>query len=192
MPQYEWQMRVTEGKFRTLMGMGLLIGSLGSANKEYQWSNLSDEQKNNITEALITWTMLLATYGVYLHFFEDDKDDSTMKKWWKMYLIDNLSQQYNPVDLARTMKTVASPVAIAKASDFVLHGWTMMAAGTSYATGNDDMALTKQGDLKGWNSFIKTIPLLSSYKDIQTKIENTPDGDSESFFSQMAKLNRLK
>jgi len=189
-PQYEWQMRVTEGKFRTLMGMGLLIASMGTSGKEYSWDNLSDEQKNNITEALITWSMLLATYGMYIHIFDDDKEDSTMKKWWKMYLIDNLSQQYNPIDLSRTMKTIATPVAIAKAADFVLHGWNMTVAGSNYAVGNDDAALTKQGDLKGWNSFIKTIPLLSSYKDIMNKVEHTEDANST--FNQMIRLNKLR
>jgi len=174
-PVYEWIQKLTEGRAITLVNVMFRLLSLGTANKDYKWSELSDEQKQNVIEAMLTMAILLGTYGAYLQMFDDDDENDPRKKWFKMYLVDNLSQQYNVVDLVRTAKTVSNPVAIAKLSDFTVNGALMIASAANYAVGNEDAAFTKRGDLRGWNNFVKTIPLLSSYKDVMRKFENTKD-----------------
>jgi hypothetical protein len=120
--------------------------------------------------------MWMMFYGAYLVMFEDTDDDDTAKKMWKQYLVDNLTQQYNPVDLIKTAKTFGVPVTLAKLHDFVVHGTQLAFSSASYMTGNDDMALTKKGDLRGWNNFAKTIPYLASYKDMMNKISRDKSG----------------
>ena len=174
-PVYEWQRRITEGRFITLANIAVNLLTGGKFNKQYKLSALEAEQKTNIVEAVLTMAILAGTYTAYLQMFGDLDDDDPRKKWFKMYLVDNLSQQYNIVDLFRTLKTVASPVAMAKLSDFTTNFTTMIFASANYAAGNEDEALTKRGDLKGWNNFVKTIPYLSSYKDVMNKFDKIDD-----------------
>jgi hypothetical protein len=43
------------------------------------------------------------------------------------------------------------------------------------AIGNEEKAFTLDGDLRGWNNFKKSIPLLASYTDLVRRIENSED-----------------
>ena len=173
-PVYEWQRRVTEGRWVTLAGYVGLLGQKGS----YKWDNMSNEQKMNLIEAALTMAILFSMYGTYVYAFGDLDDDDTTKKWFKMYLVDNLSQQYNPVDLLRTMKTIFVPVSLAKLVQFGVTGSQMVVASANYGLGNEDMAFTEKGSLRGWNTFVKGVPGLAQYKDIKNRIEKTKDPDS--------------
>jgi hypothetical protein len=48
-------------------------------------------------------------YGGYLALFRDEDDDDTLKKWWYNYLVNNLTQQYNPIDLLHTLESASRP-----------------------------------------------------------------------------------
>ncbi len=178
-PVMEWIARMEEGRWKTLGGHLITVLSMGAFNSgSYKWKNLSDAQKQNVIEAYLTLAILLTMYGAYLKGFGDLDDDDATKKWWKMYLVDNLSQQYNPVDLLKTGKTFVTPVFFTKFTTFVDSGTQMMWAGANYMIGNEDAALTKRGDLKGWNTFAKGLPLVSSYKDTMNRFNNVKDDSS--------------
>lgn len=189
-PVYEWQARLTEGRIITLVNHIIMLSTAGRLNRDYRWNELSDEQKQNLIEAALTLSIYLAAYGAYITWFDELDDDDTTKKWFKMYMVDNLSQQYNMVDLSKTMATAFSPVAFAKVGNFAVHGSKMVVAAAEYSVGNEDAALTKKGDLKGWNSFVKTVPLLSSYYDAKNRFRNVKDPDS--FINAGLDVIRLK
>ena len=107
--------------------------------------------------------------------FEDDKEDDTFKKWWKMYMIQNVSQQYNPMELLKTMETVARPVSLARAYKFTEAFANMMIASGNAAVGNKDKAFTQQGDLRGWNEFQRSIPYVASWHDLSLKLSNASE-----------------
>jgi hypothetical protein len=184
---YEWQARITEGRWITVANHIANIASIGRSATDYKWSNLSGEQKQNIIDAYLTLIMLTGSYAAYLALFQDIDDDDTSKKMWKMYLVDNLSQQYNPIDLLRTGKTAFTPVALAKSYDTAESIVTMLVAGSNYAVGNEDEAFTQKGDFRGFNNFQKAIPYVAAYKDFQTKVENDKAG-----WSDLLKLNKLR
>jgi hypothetical protein len=176
MPVYEWYARVSEGRWVTISKYLFHIASLGKMYREHGWNNLTDEQRMNIIEATVVLGQWIAFYGMYLAFFGDAPDDDTTKKLWKQYLVDNLSQQYNLADLFRTAKSFTTPVTLAKSVDLVMSSGTMLMAGANYAIGNEDAAFTNKGDLRGWNNFVKGVPLLASYKDIERMLENDTSG----------------
>ena len=157
---YEWVARVVEGRWITLANH--IVATLRLGSSEYKWDKLSPEQKQNIVDAYLTLSTFLGMYGAYLIMFGDSDDDDTAKKFWKMYLVDNLSQQYNVLDLARTMSTATNPVILARSYKQLMATSTLLMAGANYAIGNEDKAFTKLGDVKGFNDFIKGIPYLSS------------------------------
>jgi len=177
MPVYEWHARVTEGRWLTLGKYFVDILQF----KPDAWSKLADEQKANLVEAALVLGTWMVNYGAWLAMFGDTDDDDTNKKLWKQYLVDNLTQQYNPIDIARTIKTFGTPVSVSRAMDFVMNGAQLTFSSANYALGNDDLALTKNGDLRGWNQFAKTIPGVASVKDIVSKIENSKSIDTGVF-----------
>lgn len=173
---YEWQARVVEGRWRTLAKM--LYSILGGSAKTH-WNNLSAEEKKNLLDAGATLTMLALGYAAYILAFGDVDDDDTLKKFWKMYLIDNVSQQYNPVDLLRTAKEYPKPVMAKKMYDTATSlGSVMWATGAymGYSVGLDideSEFLTRRGDWRGWNTFKKSIPIGAPIWDLLDRIENT-------------------
>jgi hypothetical protein len=88
---YEWVARMNEGRWRTLVNSVMAMTRFG--NRDYKWTNLSSEQKQNIVDAIINIGVMSMAYGGYLAFFRDEDDDDTFKKWWYNYLVMNLTQQ---------------------------------------------------------------------------------------------------
>jgi hypothetical protein len=113
---YVWLQRVNEGRFRVLGKFALATLTFGQAKSQYTWNNLSNDPilKQHVIDAFLT----LGTYGMmyfaYLKMFGDDKDDDTMKKWWKMYLLDNFVQQYSPTELLKIGVQSIQPVALTR------------------------------------------------------------------------------
>lgn len=59
----------------------------------------------------MTW---IGMFVLYSALFGGEDDDDARKKWFKMYMMDNLAQQYNPVDIGRTFYNM-TPVGAARA-----------------------------------------------------------------------------
>ena len=105
--------------------------------------------------------------------FGDTDDNDTWKKAWKTYLIDNASQQYNFVDLLRTSSTIATPVLVKKAFDFASAGSQLFISdGFNLVTGNSEEIYTQDGNIKGLNLFLKSIPYTAFGQDFYNKLQN--------------------
>jgi hypothetical protein len=167
---YEWLARTNEGRWRTLANVMLTAMRIGKP--EYRWSVLSTEQKQNIVDAILSLGMLALSYAAYIMLFDDDKEDDTFKKWWKNYLIQNTSQQYNPMEMLKTLETVSRPVALARAYKFTEAFGMMMMSSANLALGNEDAAFTQNGDMKGWNEFMRSIPYVSAWHDFASKMQH--------------------
>jgi hypothetical protein len=171
MDVYEWLRRTNEGRWRTLINF--LLSYINLAGKEYKWSNLTTEQKQNLIDAMITINMLALMYASYLAFFGDDDDDDTFKRWWMNYLVMNVSQQYNPLDMLQIAQTATQPVAIARLYKSTLGFTSMLAATGNLLIGSDpESSFTEDGQLKGWNEMLRSIPGLASFHDFASKMKN--------------------
>jgi len=146
-----------------------------AGNPDYKWENMPDELKLHIIDAGVTLGMWMTAYVAYLKMFGDDKDDDTMKQWWKMYMMDNFIQQYSPKEMMKVGIQSMQPVAFTRALQTVAATGTMMGATWDYMKGNEEEAFTDQGDFKGWVQFRKSIPFFASYYDAVRRIENSED-----------------
>ena len=167
---YEWVARMNEGRWRTVVNSIMAVTKFG--NPEYKWANLSSEQKQNIVDAIINIGVMAMAYGGYLAFFRDEDDDDTFKKWWYNYLVMNLTQQYNPMDLLHTLESASRPVALARSYKAVTGFTNLLVATANLTVGNEAEAFTQEGHLKGWNEFQRSIPYLASYYDFISKMEH--------------------
>ena len=169
---YEWIGRINEAKFRVLGKFMLSAIMFNSGNRDYKWNNMTDEMKQHVIDAGITLGIWMTAYVGYLKMFGDDKDTDTMKKWWKMYLMDNFIQQYSPNELLKITSQGLQPVALTRALKTVGATTTMMAATWGLAVDNQELAFTQDGDFRGWNEFRKSIPLMASYSDLAKRLSN--------------------
>lgn len=167
---YEWMARLNEGRYRVL-GKFLATSLHLSNNPDYRWSNMNNELKQHVIDAILTLSMWSLSYFAYIKMFDDDKDTDTYKRWWKMYLIDNLGQQYNPVELLRILEQGLQPVALSRAIKTTQAFAQLLVASSHLAMGDKEEALTLKGDLRGWNEMRKSIPLMSSYTDFIKRLE---------------------
>jgi hypothetical protein len=168
MDVYEWTHRMNEGRWRTLANH--LLSYIGLTNGDYKWDQLSTEQKQNIIDAMITLNMFALSLAMYTVMFGDEPDDDTAKKWWNNYLVMNMSQQYNPLDMLNSLEAASRPVALARMYKMTQASWIMTVALANLAVGDNEDAFTQKGDLKGWNEFMKGIPGLASYSDLASKL----------------------
>jgi hypothetical protein len=97
-------------------------------------------------------------------------------------MLDNLAQQYNPIDQLRTLSNV-SPVGLTKAFKAGVGISTMAFALMDLGLGDKKDAYTQEGDLKGWTEVQRSIPYYSSYYDFFKKLDTisgSTDGQEES------------
>jgi hypothetical protein len=173
LPVYEWRARVIEGKWMTLAKAVSIFFKM-SSNKESPlefFKKLEPEQKLNLLDALVTLGMLLFTMMIGALLLGDADDDDPLKKWWTMYMQDNAAQAYHLVDLARSLTTISQPVVVKKTYDTIDSFFTMMFASMNYTFGDENEAFTRNDDLKGWNTFKKSIPYASWYFTFMNKYE---------------------
>lgn len=184
---YEWYQRYNEGRFRVLGKFFLSNVFMASKYKDYKWSSMPSELKLHVIDAGLTLGMFITSYAAYNAMFDDDKDDDTLKKWWKMYLIDNFVQQYSPAELLKIGVQSLQPVALTRALQTIQSASAMMLATWELAFGDEAEAFTKDGDFKGWNNFKKSIPLMASYTDFVRRVENSEDLTRILQFEQFSK-----
>ena len=169
---YEWVARVNEGRWTTVVNW--MIASIKmSGNREYRWSQLETEQKQNVIDFMIGISMLGLFAGAYGFIFYNDDDDDTFKKWWRNYLILNLSQQYNPYELLHTMETMVRPVSFARAWKLAEGIRNMFVATGNLMIDKEGGTFNSIGQLKGWNEIMRSIPYLASWHDANVKFQNS-------------------
>jgi len=96
-----------------------------------------------------------------------------------MYLVDNMTQQYNPLDLLHTLESASRPVSLARGYKAVTSFTKLTIALTDLALGDKEGAFTQKGDLRGWSEFRKSIPGLASYYDFHKKVTNAKSVDPD-------------
>jgi hypothetical protein len=172
---YEWYQRYNEGRFRVIAKFLLSTAMMGAGNRDYKWKNMPPELRLHIIDASVTLGMLGVAYLGYIKMFGDDKDDDSMKQWYRMYLIDNLVQQYSPEELLKIGVQGMQPVALTRSVQTISSLSTFMGATWEYTFGDKEEAFTDKGDFRGWNNLRKAIPFFASYYDFVKRIENSDD-----------------
>lgn len=169
-PVMEWQRRVTEGRWRTMAGViaeaFTIRKSMKGLDGSYKWSNLSTEQKRNVIEGSMMFLGMFAMWAMYGAAYDDESDKNSWKKS-AAYIIDNVSQDWNIVDLTKNISRFPEMPAAARtyksidaASETAWNWW--VASGTS--PGYDPkQAWTEDGDIKGWTELKRGVPLISSW-----------------------------
>ena len=183
-----WQGRHIEAKFTSAMRLFALPFWLFKGQYKDKINALTFEQKRNMLEFAHTYIELAVLAILFSTFFSDVPDDDATKKWAKMYLIDNLAQQYNPVDILRTMSNL-TPVGFTKSfrtmENMVLFSGSLIALGE----GDRDRAFTQQGNLRGFIEMQKSIPGLAAYYDLTRKLDSieflNPDNETSNYMTQM-------
>ena len=155
-----------------------------------RWESLSDEEKVSLIHFMNTTMSFFMAYAIYGFMFKDNDDDDTMKKWWYTYMMMNVSQQYNPVDILNTGKSFFEPVAVTRAYKSLEAASKMFVAGVDIAINNGADAYTQRGDLRGWVEFRKSIPYMSSYYDFASKIEKAGFIEDDTQLSDLTGLFR--
>lgn len=184
---YVWMQRINEGRFRVLGKMLLSAVMMSNGSPEYKWRNMEPLMKQHMIDMAMTLGMWATLYLAYSKMFGDDKDDDTLKVWYKMYLLDNFIQQYSPEELLKIGVQGMQPVAMTRAVQTVASFGTMVAAGFNYSFGDKEEAFTKEGDFRGWKQFKRAIPVIASYTDLIRRFEKSEDLTKIFQFEQFSK-----
>jgi hypothetical protein len=179
---YEMIRRRSEGRWITTINVLAYYLSAGNKNAEYAFKNLNNEQKMNLIDGSLTFLFYMSSFGAYTIMFGDTEDDNTFKKWWKNYLVDNAGQQWNPLELSKTMKDAMSPVMFTKIYNTTNGIAQTMWSTINYVAGNEDEAFTTTGHLKGANEVIKGIPQAAFLQDAYRKVTNATDDENSWFY----------
>lgn len=163
----QWTPQVIEGRFRLLAGMLLNFlsirsnaffknGKKGSStlgwfklqyNEAYAWDNLSEVQKDDFRDFLIT-SLAFAMMSIGLvSAFDWDEDDS-LRKLFKRIRDDFGGNVWAP-EIAYNLTNVSKPVAVNKAYKFATSLSETFWSGIMYSAGYSEEALTNQGNLHG-------------------------------------------
>lgn len=186
-PILQWQQEVIEGRWRVLWNTARAsmmtwpeyenptnafqkaANILRADREDYKWQNLSAQQKAAVVDGIISGVTIAALTGGYRIIFgaAGDSDDS----WAKIIdrVINDYSQQYNPLELMKNIFSNIAPVSgrkIYKSAD-ALHQFIW-----SVITGD----LTEEGNYRGAAELKRTFPLIASYRDIEYFMKNTDGG----------------
>lgn len=147
-PIKEWVASVMEGRWRVLAGVflswlpikasigdkasnkNIIASALGiNANESYKLNELSAGQKEQLIDAVVTFTMWLGLLGGYMLMFGGADDDDILKKYTRR-IHQNFFQQVSPIEVARD---VISPSGFVPPS--LRQGWGLMQS-TAELTGS--------------------------------------------------------
>jgi hypothetical protein len=172
---YEWKLRETEGRWRTFIGHVTHVLSGQALAKSYDWSSLTNDQKQNIVNGYTTIALSLMGMFAYMQMFDDDDERDEMRLITKRVL-ENFSQQFNPEDLIKGI--ASSPATIVRTGKLLKATTDMIYASAYYAIGNEKEAFTKRGNLHGLTEFQKSIPIIASWHSFKKffKQNNTTEG----------------
>jgi hypothetical protein len=192
-PVLEWQSNVMEGRWLVFgkvlsnyMGLKLKIENPGNEltkfwntmligkNENYKWSDLSDNQKIEFLDAIYTMAMLSAMYVGYLAMFKDADDEDESLARFTRRILNDFSQQYNPLELTRNIAN-AEPAAAKAAFKFFESFGDVMFAKVADLAGDEESAFTQNGDLRGLKTFQRSIPILSQYRKTIHFFDNLDD-----------------
>jgi len=114
-PIMEWEARVTEGKWNSLWAM---VKDVSQGKPIHAWRTYTPARQKNLVEAVIALSIWGLSWLAYAIGVPDDEEDTTENKMIKRYLIDNLSQQYNPANLADNIVNLGNIMALERTYEF--------------------------------------------------------------------------
>ena len=95
-----------------------------------------------------------------------DRDDKDSLKKLYYRLLGDFSGNINPAEVLWNVYNLRDPVILSKSykflTSFTEFGWSSIL----YTAGYDEEALTKQGNLRGYNELSRTLPILSAHHDL--------------------------
>jgi hypothetical protein len=180
----EWHSRIVEGRFKVLLGVFLNFMSIRhtlgdnsnlfhkfltmigiQSSESYEWDNLPEQFKEQFVDAFVTSVMYIGLLMIYLNGGGGEGEDDPYLKWVGR-VKDNFLQSWNPAELAtellKSPNSATAKVTIARVQAITDLNWSLI----YLALGDEQKALTKQGTLKGTNSFIKNwIPYGGTFYD---------------------------
>lgn len=149
---YEWVGRVNEGRIRTVIAWLLNFTRL-KRNKDYDFKNLSSEQKRNLFDLLISASMFAAIYVLREMAFDDDDEEKQLAKRFKR-LNEDTMQGYYPMDMLRNFQTQQNVIPKLMETTKAIHSFMF--------EGIMEGKTTSDGYLKGQKGVMKALPFANS------------------------------
>ena len=200
---YEWTRRQREGLARLFFNRLFYVvanpltgGKWSKLNHQYNSKALSDYQKLQLTEAWTTILTGVTALAAWSTIFADTDEDDTIKRLVRRYLVDNLSQQWNPWDIARSINNFWKPAVVTKVWK-ALGGYAQFFTALAYlGSGKEEDSYVKGGKerafggirgLRGWKDVAKSLPstwgkFIYAVEDLIGKMEKDKTGESGSWF----------
>jgi len=175
----KWTPSVIEGRYKILFGMlfnslsirkkaegekgNSVLNSLGiQYDESYKWENLSDAQREDVKDFILTGAMWILLLVGYFNFWDRDDEDTFKKMYGRV--ANDFAGNVSPLELTKNITNMIQPVAAKKTYKLMESSVDLFYSGLTYELGFDN-ALTKQGNLRGWSEFQRNIHFLSSYHD---------------------------
>lgn len=185
----KWKPQVIEGRYKILLGLLFNFLSLKTSKTDGStgnpiakllglefddtsaWKNLSDAQKEDVKDFLITTSMFFLLWLGYMKLWDRD-EQSTEKKIYER-ISNDFAGNVNPMDILRNLGNAAKPVALNRTiqllSGITEASWSVLL----YSAGYDDAALTKEGNFRGSANIKRNLHLTSFWYDWLAKMEDS-------------------
>lgn len=191
----EWQSNIMEGRWivlgkyiQNLMGsrfkienpsneLQMFMNTFLLGNENYNWEELSDNQKEALIESVTSLSMWLMMFAGYIMIFgADGGDDDSFKKWYAR-IMNDFYQPYNPLEFGKNLTNIA-PIGPGKTYSAFNNLITTTLSGMQYVAGDTETALTQEGTLRGWNALQRDIPFLGARRRVVNFYEDlNPEWD---------------
>lgn len=179
-----WVPQVIEGRWRLLAGVILHYLGLRSqhsypsgaprkgwqnwlklqTNESYAWDKLSDIQKEDIQDTIITFSTFMTMFFAGLAGW-DRKEKDSLKRMFDRIRNDFAGNIW-PGEVLYNMYNLRDPVVFAKSYKFITSFSELVLSGIMYTAGYPEEAFTEQGNLRGQREFERTVPILSAKADL--------------------------
>lgn len=206
----QWTPSVIEGRYRMLVGLLLHYASIKTdvffkngqeRNKfgqwlrlqrqdEYAWESLSEVQKDDIRDFIITGlTFAMMAIGG-LAMWDYDEEDSLKKLYTRIR--DDLGGTVWLPEILYNVTNVTKPVAATKAHKMATSFAEVFWAGILYVAVGEEEAYTQQGNWRGSKEAQRNVPFFSAYHDLVKFFTETDDITGPDWFEQNGLKQRMK
>ena len=160
---YEWQRRVSEGRMLILVKLITSYFKLGDTSlfgtDKYSWDKLTNEDKQNVIEIMLTAAMILFWLGIRGSAIDDDDEDKALYVRLDRLFLEDITQGYNPLDIFRSIQTQGA---------LFYQGFDFLQAFSDFMLkGIIQGKTTQDGNMPGANKMLRRIPPFSSIKDLE-------------------------
>lgn len=185
----KWNASIIEGRWRLILGLlfnklaidqSKTVGKKGNKvletlgfqfDESYKWDNLSETQKEDVKDFILTSSMWMVMLLGYFNLWDMDDEDTFKKLYGR--IMNDFSGAVNPWEIMKNVVNMTQPVAARKGYKLMESSAELFWSTTLYAAGFDDEALTKAGNLRGWSEFQRNIHFLSSYHDLNKGVNES-------------------